>query len=218
MIVAGVEEAGRGPVIGPLVMAIVACKDSKLKELEKLGVKDSKQLKIQEINFLYKKIKEICETKTIITNSRELDIALMSNQLNLNQLEALVTARLISKLEFDEVMLDCPMVNANKYIAYVSHHLKKPIKGKIKAENKADEKYVIVAAASIVAKAVREREIMLLKKEHKVDFGSGYPSDPKTINFLKENYDKYDFFRKSWKTYKKVVFDKNQTSFDEFNK
>ncbi|MFT4311098.1 MAG: ribonuclease HII [Candidatus Woesearchaeota archaeon] len=215
-IVAGVEEAGRGPVIGPLVMAVVTVEESQLKLLEELGVKDSKQLKLFEINFLYEKIKEICKTKTIIINPREIDVSLISNKFNLNQLEALVTAKLISSVEFDEVMLDCPMVKTRKYVHYVEHYLKKNISGKIFAENKADEKYVVVAAASIIAKKVREREIEGLKKKHGVDFGSGYPGDRKTINFVKENYNKYNFFRKSWSTYKKHAFkSKKLTVFDK---
>jgi len=62
----------------------------------------------------------------------------------------------------------------------------------------------------------REKEIDLLKKKYNIDFGSGYPSDPKTIKFIKKNYDKYNFFRKSWQTYKKAVSEGKQSSLGDF--
>ena len=40
----GIDEAGRGPVIGPLVITIFACKEGKVEELRQQGVKDSKLL------------------------------------------------------------------------------------------------------------------------------------------------------------------------------
>jgi len=74
------------------------------------------------------------------------------------------------------------------------------------AEYKADEKYGVVAAASIVAKVVRDAEIKKLRKQFG-DFGSGYPSDEKTIKFVEENIktlEKYGIIRKKWKTYKNI--------------
>jgi ribonuclease HII len=72
-------------------------------------------------------------------------------------------------------------------------------------EHKADLNNTIVGAASILAKVTRDGEIEKLKKIAKQDFGSGYPADPKTVEFLKKNYDKFDFFRTSWATYKNVA-------------
>ncbi|MCD4768298.1 MAG: ribonuclease HII, partial [Methanosarcinales archaeon] len=44
MLVAGVDEAGKGPVIGPMIVAGVVIEENRLPELKKLGVKDSKVL------------------------------------------------------------------------------------------------------------------------------------------------------------------------------
>ena len=74
----------------------------------------------------------------------------------------------------------------------------------ILSKHKADEKYLIVSAASILAKVCRDNMIEKLKIENNIDFGSGYPSDKKTINFLKKyNFSNLNFnknIRFSWKT------------------
>ena len=76
---------------------------------------------------------------------------------------------------------------------------------KVVAEHGADDKYAIVSAASIVAKVERDMEINKIKKEFK-DIGSGYPSDPKTISFLKNTpyNDLPDFVRRSWATVERM--------------
>lgn len=214
MIVAGVEEAGRGPVIGPMVMAIVACEEAKLYELEKLGVKDSKLLSVSKRKELFKVIKENFDYKIIILSPQIIDAALSSSDMNLNLLEARTSAKLINKIKAHKVILDCPSNNIKAYEQYVKKLLDYDIK--VVAEHKADLNHIIVGAASILAKHKRDTLIEEIKKEHNVEFGSGYPSDPKTISFLKENYDKYDFFRKSWKTYKKILIQNNQKNLNNY--
>ena len=84
-------------------------------------------------------------------------------------------------------------------------------------EHKADLNYPVVSAASILAKVTRDAEIEKLKKQIGIDFGSGYMSDPKTVEFLKENYEKYpEIFRKSWFPYQELVNNKFQKSLTEF--
>ena len=215
VIVAGVEEAGRGPVIGPLVMAIVAVEESKLHLLEELGVKDSKLLSAKKRAFLFNEIKKITKYKILITPPKVIDAALNSSDMNLNYLEAKISVKLIKEFDYlNKVILDCPSNNTSSYKDYVASFLDKKIE--LVVEHKADLNYVVVAAASILAKHTRDVEILKLKNLVGVDFGSGYPSDPKTINFLKENHDKYDFFRKSWKTYKNVLINKSQASLKKF--
>ena len=122
--------------------------------------------------------------------------------------------KLINKIKADKVILDCPSNNINAYKDYVKSFVKKDIK--IVAEHKADLNHTIVGAASILAKVTRDKIIEEIKKEVKYDFGSGYPSDPKTILFLKENWHKYDIFRKTWATYKKVAENKGQRKLEGF--
>src|SRR3990167_4128053 len=83
----------------------------------------------------------------------------------------------------------------------------------IVAENKADVNYPVVSAASILAKVTRDNLIEDLKKKHKIDFGSGYTSDPLTQKFIAENWSnaKYsELIRKQWETFKRLKEDKKQ--------
>lgn len=214
MIIAGVEEAGRGPVIGPMVMAICAIDENKIPDLVLLGVKDSKLIKPQNREAMFNKIKELCEHEIMIMEPEEIDDNLNNPDMNLNKLEGVVSAKLIEKINADKVILDCPSNNIPAYREYVKSFVKKDVE--IIAEHKADLNHTIVGAASILAKVTRDRIINEYKKKIGKEFGSGYPSDPKTILFLKENWDKYDFFRKTWSTYKKVAQAKGQRGLEDY--
>jgi len=112
--------------------------------------------------------------------------------------------------------LDCPSNNINAYTNYVKNLLDNK-ETKIISEHKADLKYVIVGAASILAKVTRDREIEKMEKTIKKKIGSGYPSDPATQEFLKKNYDKsHEIVRKSWASYKELIKKKGQKKIEEF--
>jgi ribonuclease HII len=116
----------------------------------------------------------------------------------------------------DKAVLDCPSPNIRAYKEYVKKQLDDK-KIKIIAEHKADVKYPVVSAASILAKVTRDREIEKLKKKIGMNFGSGYPSDAITKGFLKKHYKDFpDIFRKTWASYKKVAGDKKQKNLGEF--
>jgi ribonuclease HII len=210
MNILGVEEAGRGPVIGPLVMVGFLLDEDAEKELIKVGVKDSKQLTPKQREDMYEKLIQIAKDyRVIIVEPNEIDAAVHDkNGDNLNWLEAQRAADLINQTKPDKVILDCPSTNTKAYADYVIERLEDETE--VVSEHKADEKYPIVAAASVIAKVTRDREIERLKEEHDVDFGSGYPADPKTKEFIAKNYNKYPFFRKSWKTFKNLVKNKGQ--------
>jgi len=213
----GTDEAGRGPVIGPLVMVGLAIEEKDLHKIEELKVKDSKLLTSKQREHLYDRILNVVKDKVIlIISPKEIDEALQSDSLNLNWLEAIKTAEMINKLKPDKALLDCPSPNIKAYTSYVRNHLEdKTIE--IVAEHKADVKYPLVAAASIIAKVTRDREIEEIKKEIGIDFGPGYPSNPITQQFLKENYNNYPhIFRKTWISYKKLKEGKKQKSLTEF--
>src|SRR3989344_5720505 len=213
--ICGIEEAGRGPVIGPLVISGILIEEKDLLKLKNIGVKDSKLLTQRQREELFKEIKKIIiKEKTIIIEPAEIDEALNSEELNLNKLEAIKTAMIINFLKPDKVIVDCPSTNINAYVKYLKTFLK--YEPKIKAEHKADVNFPEVSAASIIAKCTRELEIDKLKRKHNVDFGSGYPSDQLTQEFLKKNYNKYDFFRKTWATYKNMTEGKKQKSLIDY--
>ncbi len=213
-LICGIEEAGRGPVIGPMVMAGVTIEEKDLFRLD--HIKESKLLTPVQRERFFKEIKKIVKSyEIIVLSAKEIDEALNSEDLNLNWLEAITTSKIINKLQPTKAILDCPSNNIQSYSDYVKKNLEKDIK--IIAEHKADLNYPVVAAASILAKVTRDAEIEKLKKQYNIDFGSGYPSDETTQRFLKENWDKYpSIFRKTWSSYKKVLESQKQSSLKDF--
>jgi ribonuclease HII len=211
MFICGIDEAGRGPVIGPLVIVGVLANEEQEKQLMDLGVKDSKLLTPIQRERMFDKIKQIVEKyEIVVVEPQEIDDAVNGkDNLNLNWLEAVKSADIINVLKPNKAILDCPSTNIGAYTEYV----KKKVKGRVDiiAEHKADQTYPIVSAASILAKVTRDDRIQEIKKKHKIEFGSGYPSDPLTQIFIKKFWDKYDFFRKSWESYKAIVKGKSQT-------
>ena len=164
---------------------------------------------------LEKEIKKIVRGyKLIEVKPEEIDDAVNGkNGLNLNWLEAHKTAEIINELNPDKAIVDCPSINIKRYKEYLLDLLNnKDIE--LIVEHRA-EKYYPVAASSILGKCARERQVLELKKKYG-NIGSGYPSDPSTQKFLKENGKKYpEIFRKSWSTWKKL-YDKKQKKLDEF--
>ncbi len=216
-VVCGIEEAGRGPVIGPMVLCGVVIDEKDEPKLLSIGTKDSKLLTKKTRELLFDQIKDmVIDYKILIVPAEEVDRYLLDDDLNLNKLEAQKMAEIINALKPKLAILDCPSTNRESYTEYLRGFLDdKNIE--IKAEHKADVKFTVVAAASIIAKVTRDREIQKMKEELGVDFGSGYTSDEKTQNFLKENFEKYPFiFRKTWSSYKKVAEGKNQKKLGEF--
>ena len=209
--VCGIDEAGRGPVIGPLVICGVLADEEQEQKLMELGVKDSKMLTPVQRERMFDKIIQIVEKYEIVAvQPAEIDSVVGKGKSNnLNWLEADKSAEIINKLKPNKAILDCPSTNIKAYTDYV----KRKITGRadIVAEHKADQNYPIVSAASILAKVTRDELIQDIKKKYKIEFGSGYPSDPLTQIFIKQNWDKFDFFRKSWESYKQIVKGKSQT-------
>jgi ribonuclease HII len=135
----------------------------------------------------------------------------------LNELEIEAIVKVLSQEEPEMIIIDSLTASPKKFGDEIKSRLN--FDCEIISENKADDTYPLVGAASIVAKELREEEMQQIKDNLKVDVGSGYPSDPKTVKFLKENFHKkeYDFlFRKSWETYKKLVKKETVRKLDEF--
>lgn len=218
-LVCGIDEAGRGPVLGPLVMCGLAIKEEDERLLRKLEVKDSKLLTKKQRDSLFSKILEVASSyEVIIINPEEIDRAVDGHDgLNLNRLEARKTAEILNLLNPDKAIIDAPSNNIKSYREYLSGHVKNK-KMKLVLEHKADLNYPVVSAASIIAKVTRDNEVERIKKEIKIDFGSGYMTDPKTVWFLEKHYEEYaHLFRKSWFPYREVMSKKFQKKLEDFS-
>ncbi|MDH3353185.1 MAG: ribonuclease HII, partial [Nanoarchaeota archaeon] len=160
------------------------------------------------------KIKETYKHYIEVSSPQEID-----ESTNLNYLEAIKTAKIINKLTENlsktiKVIVDCPSVNIQAWSNDVQLLLKKPEIIQLSCEHKADANHPIVSAASIIAKERREDEIHKLRLELRKDFGSGYPADPKTKEFIAENFNKEKYkhiIRFSWKTVKKLIAEKESS-------
>ncbi len=205
---AGVDDAGRGSIIGPLAIAGVLIDEEDLPKLAALGVKDSKLLSARRREQLAEKIRQlVSKCHVVMLTPAEIDTAVNTRKRlhRLNRLEAKAMAEVITVLKPDVAYVDASDVLTERFKCHIAECL--PFKLQIISEHKADAKYPIVSAASIIAKVERDKAISALKEKHG-NIGSGYPSDPKTIKFLEKWIKKTgcypEFVRKSWKPAKKL--------------
>ena len=208
MRICGIDEAGRGSVIGPMVVAGILIDEKEIWRLEDLGVKDSKKLTPEKRLKLSGEIKEIAESvKLVVVDAETVDKSTKRRgAMGLNRLEAEIFSRIINDLKPDIAYIDLPSRNRGSFESLIKSMLK--VKCQLVLEYKADEKYPVVSAASILAKIKRDELIEKLKSIFG-DFGSGYPSDLKTRDFLRSLAlrGRIDgkIIRLSWRTLDKVL-------------
>ncbi len=203
MDILGIDEAGRGSVLGPMVIAGVVVPEKMDKILERMGVKDSKRLTPNRRTILSRKLKKMFEYEIVVISAREID-DLRASGVNLNEIEKNAMESIILKLKPEKAIVDAVDVKAERF----QENLCNDTGIDVKAEHKADDKYIEVSAASIIAKAERDDYIKEINKQYikSGGIGSGYPSDPTTKKFLTNyTYDEMpDFVRKSWATVAKM--------------
>ena len=214
-LVAGVDEAGRGPVIGPMVISLAIIDKDKESMLRTIGVKDSKLLSPKQREDLLPKLKKMCEFKVSIITAKELN-KLMKQRISLNAIEAMKISDLITQVttarlsKIDKIYIDSPDPTAYKLANRIRGYLPSSVKiaGKLHSTHKADVIYAIAGAASISAKVIRDKEIEKIKKEMKCDFGSGYSHDERTIECLEQNLEHpvlKKYIRTEWATTKNLI-------------
>jgi ribonuclease HII len=217
--ICGVDESGRGPVIGPLVVAGVTLANDK--RLIELRVKDSKKVSPVRRERLAEKIKIMAiDYEIIVIPAKDIDD--MRKVMTLNEIEVNAFARVIKKLKPDICYVDSADVNEERFKKDILSNLS--FKPEIVSKHKADDIYTIVGAASILAKTRRDEEVRRiaekLEMKLKLPLGSGYPADPLTQNFLKTWYEKYGklppHIRKSWKTTHNLIKNAKTRSLDDF--
>jgi ribonuclease HII len=232
IIIAGGDEAGRGAVIGPLVISLVSISKGKEGKLPRIGVRDSKLLTNKRREFLKDEIYSIAEEVCIYRiNNNEINKA-MEGRISINELEALNFAKLIDSMEKEpaRILLDSPDVVSERFGVRIGFFSKKnlAVKGirgrarpeggkkiQVIAEHKADARYPVVSCASIIAKSEREKAMDEIEEEAGMELGSGYPSDRYTIDALRRclpDNSLKPYIREYWKTLRMI----RQTRIDDF--
>ncbi|UCD96644.1 MAG: ribonuclease HII [Candidatus Bathyarchaeota archaeon] len=203
MLLLGVDEAGRGCVIGPLIIAGVLVDTEGQMKLLELGVRDSKLLSRSQREVIVPMIEEaalrICIQEVSPSDIDE--VVMRGRRLHkLNRLEARRMATIVEKLRPDVAVVDAADVRPERFKQHILENLSSPLE--LVSEHNADRNYPIVSAASLIAKVDRDRKVARLKATYG-DFGSGYMGDGKTKEFLlnlARTCKEYpDFIRCSWK-------------------
>lgn len=211
MKILGIDEAGRGCVIGPLVVAGVVMSSGDLEKLNALRVRDSKRVLRAQRARLAREIERLAQHIIVVEiEPDELDE-------NLTAVELRAMGRIIWESGAERVYLDLPVgplardrfqASLDVYLHQLEAEEGRRLRRSLVAENRADAKYPIVGAASIIAKVHRDRAIERLHQEYG-DFGWGYPGEPKTRKFLKEFYERMGRFppcaRHKWRTLRKLA-------------
>lgn len=211
----GIDDSGRGPVIGPMILAGCFIDGKIEKEFRSLGVRDSKQLTPRRREFLAEEIRKKAKAfDVVIVFPEEIDKS-KEEGIKLNELEAIMAAKIINNINKGKgkikVVLDCPSTSIKKWDDFLKMHIKNLSNLEIICEHKADKNHISVSAASILAKSEREKQMDKLKKKYGKEIGSGYTSDPKTQKFVAKNAKNHKgLFRKSWSTWKKANSDSHQ--------
>ncbi len=225
----GVDEAGRGAVIGPMVIAFVAAPEELIEELKKIGVKDSKKLSPKKREEIFSKLLDIVHRSVKVIPPKEIDnrslVAVSIDEFELIKisnglyefLDEIIKEHYSDETVLFKVFVDAPgSYSKDNRKEFASRVIQDKLAQLMKryhnvifevvVEPKADDKYPIVSAASIIAKVSRDKMVEELKRKIGEDFGSGYPSDPKTVSFLErlEGEERPDYIRSSRATAQKI--------------
>jgi len=204
--IAGIDEAGKGPVLGPMCVAGLLLDENKLEKIAHLGVKDSKKLMPKKREALSVEIKKLADRFFILEVSPG-QIDALRKVMTMNEIMVASYVKVLEELRPDTAFVDAADVIEKRF----GDNIKKKYSFdlNITSEHNADEKYPIVSAASILAKVRRDELVMNIQKTAGFEIGSGYPSDKKTITFLEnwvmEHGSLPDFARSSWETSKNII-------------
>ena len=212
LLLGGIDEAGRGSVLGPLVIAGISFDSKKIDILKKMNITDSKKIPPKKRKELFNKILSICESMFICKiNWSTIDKFVKINKLN--NLQSIFMTIVADNIHANKIIVDSCDVNPCRF----QQEIKKRLVNKkisVYSFHKADLDNIVVSCASIIAKVTRDKEIAKLKETLGKDLGSGYPSDPKTKIFIYNEVfvkESKNCIRFSWKPVKKILDENIQT-------
>jgi len=204
-LIGGIDEAGRGSIIGPLLIAGISIMKSEIPKLQSIGVKDSKLLTQKARDKLYQFIIDIADSICVYRiECDEIDKNVFLK--NLNKMEAEVMAIVVNNIQAETIYVDSCDVNPLRFKENIERRIASS--PKLYCLHRADVVNGVVAAASIIAKVERDRALQEIRNVYP-EIGSGYPSDSNTMNFIKMWIARYgqapQFARKSWKPLKNML-------------
>ena len=212
--ICGVDEAGRGPVLGPMMICGIAVESDKA--LRRLKVRDSKKLAPKKREELAPKIMELARVELVEVSAEEIDS--LRTRMTMNELEAKIFAAIVEKISPEIAYLDAADVDEDNFGKAVSRDLK--CGAQIISKHKADDTYPVVSAASIVAKVNRDRRVREIEREIGRPIGSGYQTDDITMTFLEswinENGSCPPHTRRSWEPAQNLMRLKDVRRLDRF--
>lgn len=212
--IVGVDEAGRGPVMGPLVVAGVAI-DSDV-PLRLLNVRDSKKLSPERRETLAPEIERLTKSFLVVIPADQIDV--MRAEMSLNDFEAKLFAEVIEKLRPETAYVDAADVDEIEFKRCVRRELTFDVE--IVSQHNADELFPVVSAASILAKVCRDREMRTIERAIGLPIGSGYASDSDTITFLerwiRDHGSLPPHTRASWDTARRLLAESRNRKLDDF--
>jgi len=215
-LIVGVDEAGRGPVIGPLVVAGVAVESDV--ELRHMNVRDSKKLSPERREALAPEIEKVSRYEVVVIPAERIDI--MRSEMSLNDFEAKLFAEVIDKLRPETAYVDAADVDEIEFKRCVRKELAFDVE--IVSQHNADELFPVVSAASILAKVCRDREMRTIEDEIALHIGSGYASDADTIAFLETWIRTHGSLpphtRASWDTARRLLAESRNHKLDDFGR
>ncbi len=191
-------------MLGPLVVGAFCCSSDRLSALRETGVRDSKQLTPQRREEVYARLGAVGERQSIALLPRTIDRYVARGGLNDLELESF--AALVKELRPDVAYVDACDPNAERFgrrLAALAGD-----ETRIVSRHKADRDFLVVSAASVVAKVRRDAAIETLQRTAGEALGSGYPSDPATQRCV-ERYASDGgrvpaWMRRSWETVQRV--------------
>lgn len=214
--ICGIDEAGRGPVIGPMVVAGVLLESES--QLEGLNVRDSKKVAPKKREFLAQEIRKIARIEVIIVPAVDIDV--MRQAMTMNVMEVRLFSSIIDKLRPETAYLDSADVDEERFGCDIQGELDFEVE--IISKHGADDFYPIVSAASIIAKTTRDAEVRKIKEKIGQEIGSGYPSDKVTIRFLEDWVSGYGTLpphtRRSWKTVQRILDQAKTKKIEDFHR
>ena len=196
---AGVDEAGKGAVVGSLFIAGVCIDSSSVKYLQRMGLRDSKDLSRNRRELLALRIEKVGQIGVHEVTAQQIDE--LREIITMNDIIVRGHARVLHTLQPDCAYVDAADVNADRFGLQVKE---RSGVANVIAEHNADKNHVLVSAASIIAKVRRDQSMKRLEIELGCKIGSGYPSDAVTLSFLQQWLEDHHELphgtRLSWKT------------------